>query len=238
MTPERENFLQKIRKAFALAADENASEQERDTATRQAEALMRKHGIDEAEALASNDAEAFIRDEFNTGTKTMPGWMNVLSVAVGYISETGVQLSRGKLTFFGTEADVEFAKWLYRKLCQDINRWADESWQSWQAAQPGTRESARGWKGAFRYGCATRVQIMAKRLAEERDKAFKQHAESRALAPVTKAVRIAETFGLGGYAHHSYFTYSAGGYKAGEAAADRARFGRPIGGGAGTRRLI
>ena len=142
MTPERENFLLKIRKAFALAADENASPQERDTATRQAEAMMRKHGIDEAEALASSDDEAFIRDEVDTGTRAFPGWMNLLSVAVEYVSETGGELRGGNLIFFGTEGDVEFAKWLFRKLCQDINRWADESWQSRLAVRSSTREGA------------------------------------------------------------------------------------------------
>jgi hypothetical protein len=116
--------MNKIKKLLAMANDPGASEQERETATRQAASLMAKHEIDEYDLMIAEGREWDLIEMECRGTRPgkknavkVPPWINVLGFGVKLFC--GVRctiLPGGRMVFKGTRTQVELATWMHDAL--------------------------------------------------------------------------------------------------------------------------
>lgn len=140
----RDRILQKVKKLMTLALDGRGNETEAETALRQAQALMAKFNIDEAEViredLKSRRAEVIIErwkkagmNTKPTGTKSkgLPTWAGLLGFGVGVFcdcrSVKKVVRENGNdygecIVFAGYHSDVEVACWTFDYLLDCIRR--------------------------------------------------------------------------------------------------------------------
>ena len=192
----RERALEKVRKLLRLARDGAASEQEAETAARQAEAIMRQHQIQEAETLLVQveDDLAFSRElaaanpDHRGGHRfeKVPSWVGFVAVGVGALFTCKVDVVRTnaglKLRYSGHELDARVAAWTHDALCAAVHRLSKE--RAW----PTRREAT-----AFRHGCGARLQKRLRALRAERDRQDRRPgAPGTALALFDrKAVRVA-----------------------------------------------
>lgn len=217
-----DSILAKIKKLLALAADPGAAPNEAETARRQAEALMAKHRIEEAEVLlASGTAKPVFElvtvrmsatPHYPGHTpKQIPEWINLLSYGVAVFTEIRLSLVTtgyygAQLKLMGTVADVALAQWMIETLAKQAYEAARKA-----VAGNGTREANQ-----FRRGYAVAVQQRLRAMAQGTKQ---QAAGSTALVVVDSAKQQAldEAFGQ----HKSkqmHVDYSQLGYKAGQQA--------------------
>jgi hypothetical protein len=74
-------IIERVKKLLALAADQSASEGERDNALRMAHGMLAKHNLDMSHVDASNKIDIEDREDFVNATWGMP-WCRQASVAV------------------------------------------------------------------------------------------------------------------------------------------------------------
>lgn len=133
---DREAVLRRVQKLLAIAQDDRANPNEAAAAAEQAEKIMRKFQIDNAEILtkrmkagsdlATGDVVATAK---TNGTKVVrvPPWAQWLAVAVGRLNDCGVRIQRTRegeacIRFYGYEADVKVACWTFDYLVATTNR--------------------------------------------------------------------------------------------------------------------
>lgn len=115
--------IEKIKKCLALSA--SSSENEAETALRQAQALMAKFGIDEADMLAAGVSEAYAK----AGALRQPAnWESRLAGRVAdtfgcnIIFKSSYFESIGKWTFIGCGASPEIATYAFEVLFRQLKR--------------------------------------------------------------------------------------------------------------------
>src|SRR5688500_12882681 len=196
----RDAVMDKVRKLLRMAHHANANEQERETAFRQANILLTRLGIDEAEV----DLATLTRGEMRFGeascgpdgkavydgtvVRSIPTWVGIL--ALGCARYTGTltryrDTAQGTLIVFqGERGDVVFARWLLSVLAPAIL--AEQKASGW---------TRRGEAEGFRRAAAGVLQKRLAALRAETLEAFRA-SESRALAVVDrKALEIERRFG-------------------------------------------
>lgn len=139
---ERTRALEKIQKLLRLAKDGRGDATEAATALRQAQSLMRKFNIDEADAIQhslDNDPDALVAAWKTAGKSTklgniradLPMWANLVSFGVGKLYDCrcviqAVRDEKGNLgkafVFAGYKTDVQIACWTFEYLCDCIRR--------------------------------------------------------------------------------------------------------------------
>lgn len=185
MTAE-ESIRDKIRKLLALANNEGAADNEAETAMRQANKLMRKHGIDLAAIHQASGTKPifvwkseFVPSGYPKPVNQCPLWFQWVGVAIGKFTDTRVTVVAKRqpaksmgLGFDGDEVDVEYAVWLAEKIREEIRIKA----AMYQA--PGINSDQR-WanREEFRHAMSRRICARLKALRAERDEEFKQAAE-------------------------------------------------------------
>lgn len=223
MSEPAKRIIDKLKKLLALAADPAAAPNESATARRQAEALMARHRIDEAEVLLANGSVApcftLTTSYFSTTPhypghtpKTAPDWAQYIIVGVGVLCEVRVSVTThrvlgARFKVAGTVEDVAMAGWLYDTLCR----------QTYQASRRAVVGKGAEEARAFRRGYALAVQ---KRLQELAKGSKQQAAASTALVVVDTAKQAAldEAFGAQEYGRAREVVYSQLGYAAGQQA--------------------
>ena len=115
-----EKILDRIRKLLAMSKD-TSSPNEAAIAARRAEAMMRKHNIEEADAILENlDDESIVKAGSNTGYKTLPEWQSILSVQVAKLMDCEcrayLDYRRKTITFLGQREDAQVAVWIFEYL--------------------------------------------------------------------------------------------------------------------------
>lgn len=140
MSTDRDRALAKIRKLLKLAKDGRGNTTEAETALRQAQALMQRFNVDEAEATAAdlrNNPEAIAKAWCKAGyharaiLRTIPPWAGMVAMGVGALYECRVLVSRGGavgaigVVFGGYHTDVQVAVWTYEYLLDCIRRSGD-----------------------------------------------------------------------------------------------------------------
>jgi len=237
---DRDRAKEKVEKLMAMAApDSGASEQEMETALRQAEALMRKHGIEMAE-LQSRTGEApaweWTKVMVPAGTPTqkmrhLPQWFDTLSVQIAEFTDTKVTCCSIKdygigVQFAGDVIDVEYAVWLMKHLRDTIRAM-------------GTAYICRGYtddervreREVFRRGMSWRLRERMKALRKERNAAMEavKTATGTALMVIDQKIALRDAeFGKPKYTtvHSSMWDRRAG--AAGREAGDKVGFSRPV----------
>lgn len=139
MTDDRAKILETIKKLLSMAEHATSNEHEALAAAKRAEALMRKHNIQYAEAIATEiksgvgmvteDVIATAKDN-GTAVKEIPSWAQQIAVRVGSLYDAPVRLqwittrkgSEMAIRFHGYEHDVKVAAWTFEVLVAAVNR--------------------------------------------------------------------------------------------------------------------
>lgn len=226
---------EKVRKLMAIASDERANEFEAEAAMRQAEKLMRKHGIEAAELQARTGTKPV----YTWATKHVPAgapqpirsapmWFGTLATAIAKFTDCKAEYSRPEngrygicIKYSGDAIDVEFAVYLTKHLRDDCRR------------QSGMFPGDRGEKESFRKGYAARIYERMAAMMQERRAALEavQTSAGTALVVVNQklALRDAE-FGAQTWGKARSYSYRSSGYSSGREAGNRAGLGRPVAG--------
>lgn len=118
---DKQSAIEKIRKCLALA--KSANEHEAAAALRQAQALMRKYGVEDGDILTADVSEARAK----AGAKTKPvKWESQLSSAVadafGCRKIFVQEWAAGYWTFIGCGPAAEVASYAYTVLMRQLRR--------------------------------------------------------------------------------------------------------------------
>ncbi|WP_054285926.1 DUF2786 domain-containing protein [Gulbenkiania mobilis] len=118
---DKQTAIEKIRKCLALA--KSANEHEAAAALRQAQALMRKYGVEDGDILMAEVSEARVR----AGAKTKPvKWESMLSsavaVAFGCRKVFVQEWKAGYWTFIGCGPAAEIATYAYTVLMRQLRK--------------------------------------------------------------------------------------------------------------------
>ena len=234
MSDEIESVKEKIAKLMAMGTDGRGNEFEAEIALRQAEALMRKHGIDAAMLQDSTGAKpiynwksVYVPVNPRRAVKDAPLWFGWVIVGVGRFTDTKVAYGYAGehglcAKFSGDEVDVEFAVYLCKHLrdeCRNLS-----------SLLTGAAE-----RETFRRGYALRVKNRMSAMRRERDEALREAVTSTGTALVVVENKLAlrdEQFGKQEYGRARRCGHGGGSfdaYAAGRAAGDRASFARPVG---------
>jgi hypothetical protein len=243
----REDAIKKAQKLMAVAGDGRGNDNEAERALAQAEALMRKFGIEQAEVVgAASQGFDWANDFAPYGVprqpaKSVPLWADFVAVGVAIFTDTIVRkhykADKGYgHGFYGERSDVMFAVWLQTYL-RDI---------VWREVKKAAKE--HGWGRVesedFRKAMSTRLQARMKALRAERDKEFAAAVDSRgetgtALVIVSdKLVKRDAEFGEQKFGKTQQVSVrSASAIAAGREAGNRVGFNRVVGGGAEKARI-
>ncbi len=120
-----EKVLNKIRKLQALGNDLGATANESETALRQADYLMKQHGINNADLINAVSSDYEWTSAFCPIGVSIPDSINYIAVGVGRFCDciVNVRILEDKMgfSFFGEASDVPFAAWLIDYLKQTMN---------------------------------------------------------------------------------------------------------------------
>lgn len=109
--------LEKVRKLLAMANHENANETERDTALRQAHALLTKHGLDMVDVGAHEREKVDPRGEFRHEDWSIP-WTKTVRAAIAklfmcdYYFGERINGTRSNHYFVGRESNATTAEYM------------------------------------------------------------------------------------------------------------------------------
>lgn len=139
MTDDRARVLETIKKLLSMAEHAGSNEHEALLAAKRAEALMRKHNIQYAEAIATEiksgagmvteDVIATAKDN-GTAVKEVPSWAQQIAVRVAELYDAPVRIvwvqtrkgDEAAIRFHGYEHDVKVASWTFEVLVAAVNR--------------------------------------------------------------------------------------------------------------------
>jgi hypothetical protein len=204
--------LDKIKKLLALAADDAASEQERETAGRQAASLMAKHEIDEFDLLMAEGKEWELieqpvqstRPGKRTPASKVPPWINVIAYGVKLWCNVRVDLRGPHMVFKGTRSNVELAKWMHEALVNACY----------------TASKGHSNSNAFRNGYAGAIQVRLKAMCKERDSTPESSGTGTSLVLVRSRLEevMNERWGAPSGSKKVHTQRSMDGYNAGQGA--------------------
>ena len=113
----QERILEKVRKLLAMANHENANETERDTALRQAHALLTKHGLDMVDVKEHEREKIDPRGEFRHEDWSIP-WTRIVRAAIAklfmcqYYYGGKINGTRSHHYFVGRESNATTAEYM------------------------------------------------------------------------------------------------------------------------------
>lgn len=198
MSDDLNRVKDKIAKLFNLGENEGAAENEAETALRQAEALMRKYGLERSEVMAKNGTVSYV---WNSGyyafgrdgkpVRKIPDWYSWLAVAIAGFTDTIVKIHHHPemgtgVEFYGEATDVVLAIWFSDYLKDCIRR----------ATRDANMGSSKG-REDFRKGMSLRLVQRMRGMKAQRDQVF---SSSTALVVVDdKLAQRNEHFGAPQY---------------------------------------
>lgn len=116
MSPETLRILEKVKKLFALANDAGAAEGERDNALRMAQALLRKHNLDEKQV-----GFAGLKIHKTGQSKKVPAWCETVFNGVAKVFGCFVFMD-GNIAISGSAASIATVEYVALHLCEEIKR--------------------------------------------------------------------------------------------------------------------
>lgn len=174
---DKDQAIRKAQKLMAVAMDSRGNENEAERALAQAETLIRKFGIEQAE-IASTDAAIDFdwADAFHAygppqnPAKSCPKWFQFISTGVATFTDTIVRMHYDStlgygVGFYGDRADTLFAQWLVGYLKSSV-------WSALNKARKDHPEWSRVEAEDFRKAMAARLSTRMRDLRRERDAEF------------------------------------------------------------------
>lgn len=176
---DKQRAKDKIRKLLAMGLDGRGNEYEAERAMVQAEALMRKYGIDQAELEEQtitydwdSVSVAYNRTDPNWRVTRLPMWWQWLCTGVGKYTDTLVNTCHvsGQLgiMFKGDAQDLTVAEWMIVYLQEQVDKRTE--------AQV---DLDRAGKSDFRKAMGMRLHTRLVQLRKERDKEYAEHVDSK-----------------------------------------------------------
>jgi hypothetical protein len=240
---DRDSALRKAQKLMAVAMDGRGNDNEAERALAQAEALMRKFGLEDSEVKG-----VAAEKDFDWGSsfapygvprqpaKSIPSWYGIVAMGVARFTDTIVKQHYNSekgygVGFYGEASDVLFAQWLVTYL-------RDTVWR--EAKKYGGN---RAENGDFRHAMASRLQARMYALRAERDVAFREATNSAgqkgtALMIISdKLVKRDAEFGVQKAKPVKRQFRDMAAMGAGHAAGERVGFNRPVGQTTNDRRI-
>jgi hypothetical protein len=159
---DKEQAIRKAQKLMAVAMDGRGNGHEAERALAQAETLMRKFGIEQAEIASTRAASDFDWAEAfhaygppKNPAKSCPRWFQFISTGVANFTDTIVRLHYDPalgygVGFYGERADTLFAQWLVGYLKASV-------WEALNAAHRQHPEWNRSDMEDFRKAMAARL---------------------------------------------------------------------------------
>jgi hypothetical protein len=229
--PTRGTLLQKVPALLAKTIENGCTEAEALAALAKAQAMIDAYEISDDELALTKEEKASIR----TNTSHDPHFIKRgLLFGVAEFTNTKAWYSTGERSFCGLAADIEFAEWLVEALTRFVQAELVEFLASSVFIDGRERRSAMR---SFTIGACTRI---AERLTELAKPRATQTSNSLALV-VTKQAAIDACVKAAGLrfctgSGRAPAAHSAA-YTAGQAAGERASFGRPVSGTGAALRL-
>jgi hypothetical protein len=233
MTENREGMLNKIRALLSKTTENGCTQEEELAALAKARALMDAYEVTEADLQLVKE-EGVIMLKEGHGAKDPHNIRFALSGAVGEFCDCEAWRDRErKLVFLGLASDVQFATWLLDHLTSFVLTELTKHLMSDVAVGAQRRQVINGFVDGITWRISERLRELCKPPATA-------SANSRALV-VTKQGMIKDKMkelnirlrSCGGSSRQ----HDEGSFAAGRSAGDRASFGRPISGRAGTLRI-
>lgn len=174
---DKDQAIRKAQKLMAVAMDGRGNGNEAERALAQAELLIRKFGLEQAEIASTNAASDFDwADAFHAygpaknPAKSCPKWFQIISTGVAVFTDTIVRLHYDQVQgfgvgFYGDRADTLFAQWLVGYLKSNV-------WEALNRAHREHPEWSRREMEDFRKAMAARLSVRMSALRKERDVAF------------------------------------------------------------------
>jgi hypothetical protein len=235
---DKDQAIRKAQKLMAVAMDGRGNENEAERALAQAETLIRKFGLEQADIASTQVGADFDwADAFHAygppknPAKSCPKWFQIISTGVATFTDTIVRLhyepTQGYgVGFYGDRADTLFAQWLVGYLKSSV-------WEALNLAHRQHPEWGRSEMEDFRKGMAVQLSSRMQTLRRERDEAFAAAASTQgtgtALVLVTEklAQRDAE-FGSPKYKQARIMVRDQTAAQKGSLAGDKIGFAKPI----------
>lgn len=148
-----EKILDRVRKLLALANDERGNETERETALRQAHAMLSKHGLDLAAVEAHEREKLDPRGRFQTEGWSM-GWTRQVRQSIArlfmcvYVVGGKVNGTKERAYFIGRESNATTAMYMSTYVIENILKEGRRLYK--HNLSPETR--------SFAQGCASRLR--------------------------------------------------------------------------------
>ncbi|MCX7139534.1 MAG: hypothetical protein NT123_00195 [Proteobacteria bacterium] len=238
---DKDQAIRKTQKLMAVAMDDRGNRNEAERALVQAEALIRKFGIEQAEIASTEAAIDFDwADAFHAygspqnPAKSCPKWFQIISTGVATFTDTIVRLhydtTQGYgVGFYGDRADILFAQWLAGYLKGSV-------WAALNRARKDHPEWSRIEAEDFRKAMAVRLSSRMKDLRRERDAEFaaasNRQGTGTALVLVNdKLARRNAEFGTPQYKSSRIAMRDRTAAHKGSLAGDQVGFGKPLRGG-------
>src|ERR1700720_3391553 len=230
---DRNSLLDKIRALMSKTAENGCTEHEAMAALDKARAMMDAYEITDAELQLTKADSAILRSE-PPGSRDPHGIKRGMASAVARFCDCKVWRGSNGLVFCGLKSDAQFATW----LLDNLTSFVQAELVKHLMGKIGDTGERRLITASFTMGCTARISGRLNALVEQSAKVAV--GNSRALV-VTKAGLISATMEKHGIklgkARSSRRQVDRGAFAAGAAAGERASFGRPVSGAAGTLRI-
>lgn len=198
-------ILGRVRKLLAIANDTRANPNEAAAAAAQAENIMRKFNLDNADVLlkeaAAGTAEfdtanvsAYMKRDVpnNHVQKRTPKWAGWLAIRVAKLNDCEVRIVWDKvrgsvIQFCGYVADIQVAAWMYDYLLNCMIG----SVRAWQREARRSAHESNSYREAFVLALCEKLRT----LQREREAAMRAGGASSGALIVAKANAVAQHFG-------------------------------------------
>jgi hypothetical protein len=226
MPPRRDSLIAKIRALLSKTIENGCTESEYLAALAKARAMQDAYEVTNEELKLTREERAKLHSDPN-GERDPHGIKEWLVQGVSRFTATKGYLDRGKVIFVGLPSDTQFAHWLLSNLQAFVlgeltNHLAESS------APRGMR---RRVINGFVLGCTARITDRIIELCQpSKDQRGSQTSNGRALV-LTKEKLIKDALKQAGVRLRKSRTRRVtddDSYEAGQAAGDRATFGRPV----------
>ena len=181
------SIIEKIQKLLNLAEGKGATEAEAATAAAQAQRLMDKHRIEQAELEAANnnvdeEAQYFAGDSSLYSSKSISNWRVSLAVGIAHPNDCKVVIRRGNRSFnqnaeiqiIGRKSDVAVVRYLFSFAEREIERLCK------QAILSGIG-SGKSFSNNFKHGAVESVSKMLKDAKNEEMARYKEEGKVSAM---------------------------------------------------------
>lgn len=191
-------ILRRVQKLLAIANDTRANPAEAAAAAAQAEKIMRKFQIDQADVTqaellrAENFGEDAVPSALAKRAESWPLWATTLALAVAKLHDCQVRKGYSRATgatikFVGFKADTQVAAWTYSYLVSCMKR-------DTKATKERYVRATRRMMDAYRMGYVSALRDSLHEAAEQKRAEMMAESNSRALV-VSKEAAVKDRYG-------------------------------------------